>query len=80
LRKSKTRSAAKSSFLSLPAREIPAGTNYGYAEMQTLDEGLALSKLRLATTHMIKVTGRLTFPALGKALDRVANKAGRSSS
>jgi len=62
-------------FLSLPAREIPAGTNYGYAEMQTLDEGLTLSKLRLAATHMIKVTGRLTFPALGKALDRVANKA-----
>ncbi len=62
-------------FLSLPAREIPAGTNYGYAEMQMLDDGLELSKLRLMTTHMIKVTGRLTFPSLGKALDRVANKA-----
>jgi hypothetical protein len=62
-------------FLSLPAREIPAGTNYGYAEMQMLDDGVALSKLRPATTHMIKVTGRLTFPALGKALDRVVNKA-----
>jgi hypothetical protein len=62
-------------FLSLPAREIPAGTNYGYAEMQTLDDGLALSQLRPATTHMIKVTGRLTFPALGKALDRIAQKA-----
>lgn len=62
-------------FLSLPSREIPPGTNYGYAEMQTLDEGLAASQLRLATTHMIKVTGRLTFPALGKALDRVAKEA-----
>jgi hypothetical protein len=62
-------------FLSLLAREIPAGTNYGYAEMQMLDDGLTLSKLRPATTHMIKVTGRLTFPALGKALDRVANHA-----
>jgi hypothetical protein len=41
--------------------------------MQTLDEGLALSKLRRVTTHMIKTTGRLTFPALGKALDRIAN-------
>ncbi len=61
-------------FLSLRACEIPAGTNYGYAEMQMLDDGLSRSKLRLATTHMIKVTGRLTFPALGKALDRVANK------
>ncbi|MGD0154953.1 MAG: hypothetical protein ABSB50_02560 [Terracidiphilus sp.] len=58
-------------FLSLPTLEIPAGMNYGYTEMQTLDEGLALSKLRPATTHMIKATGRLTFPALGKALDRV---------
>ena len=66
-------------FLSLPVHEIPAGTNYGYAEMQTLDEGLALSKLRLATTHMIKMTGRLTFPALGKALDRVANTQLRSA-
>jgi len=59
-------------FLSLPIHEIPPGTNYGYAEMQTLDEGLALSKLCHATTHMIKVTGRLIFPALGKALDRIA--------
>lgn len=59
-------------FLSLPVHEIPAGSNYGYAEMQALDEGLGLSTMRPATTHMIKVTGRLTFPALGKALDRVA--------
>ena len=59
-------------FLSLPVHEIPPGTNYGYTEMQSLDHGLALSKLRPATTHMIKVTGRLTFPALAKALDRVA--------
>ena len=58
-------------FLSLPVHEIPPGTNYGYTEMQALDEGLAQSNLRPKTTHMIKVTGRLTFPALGKALDRV---------
>jgi hypothetical protein len=60
-------------FLSLPVHEIPAGANYGYAEMQSLDEGLAISKLRRVTTHMIKTTGRLTFPALGTALDRVAD-------
>lgn len=60
-------------FLSLPPHEIPAGTNYGYTEMQSLDEGLSLSKLRQATTHMIKTTGRLTFSALGKALDRIAS-------
>jgi hypothetical protein len=61
-------------FISLPVQEIPAGTNYGYTEMQMLDEGLALSELRGETTHMIKVTGRLTFPALGKALDRIARQ------
>ncbi len=58
-------------FLSLPVHEIPLGANYGYTEMQSLDEGLAQSRLRRATTHMIKVTGRLTFPSLGNALDRV---------
>lgn len=58
--------------LSVPGNRIPEGTNYGYTEMQMLDEGLALSQLRRQTTHMIKVTGRLTFPALGKALDLVA--------
>jgi len=61
-------------FVSLPAREIPVGRNYGYAEMQMLDEGLAASKLRQATTHTIKVTGRLTFPALGRAIDRVESR------
>src|SRR6202451_3718247 len=39
-------------FLSLPVHEIPAGANYGYAEMQALDEGVALSKLRRATTQL----------------------------
>jgi hypothetical protein len=58
--------------LSVAGNTIPKGTNYGYTEMQMLDQGLALSKLREQTTHMIKVTGRLTFPALGKALDRIA--------
>jgi hypothetical protein len=58
-------------FLSLPAHPIPPGINYGYSEMQMLDEGLPLSRLRASTSHMIKATGRLTFPALGKALDRV---------
>ena len=65
-------------FLSLPVQEIPPGTNYGYTEMQMLDEGLALSELRRSTTHLIKTTGRLTFPALGKALDRIERHA-RSS-
>ena len=58
--------------LSVPGNRIPEGTNYGYTEMQMLDEGLALSQLRRQTTHMVKVTGRLIFPALGKALDMIA--------
>jgi hypothetical protein len=57
--------------LSVPGNQIPEGTNYGYTEMELLDEGLALSQLRKVTTHMIKVTGRLTFPSLGRALDRI---------
>ena len=55
--------------LSVPGNRIPDGLNYGYTEMQLLDEGLALSRLRHQTTHMIKVTGRLIFPDLGHALN-----------
>ena len=55
--------------LSVPGNEIPEGSNYGYTEMLLLDEGLMLSELRRQTTHMVKVTGRLTFPAIGKAID-----------
>lgn len=65
-------------FLSLPIHEIPPGRNYGYTELQMLDEGLAQSKLRPSTTHMIKTTGRLIFPALGKALDRIETRASES--
>jgi hypothetical protein len=57
--------------LSMPGNQIPEGTNYGYTEMEMLDEGLAVSKLRAETTHMIKVTGRLIFPSLGRALDLI---------
>jgi len=59
-------------FVSLPAKPIPAGSNYGYAEMEMLDDGLMVSRLRRSTTHLVKTTGRLVFPALGRALDRVA--------
>jgi hypothetical protein len=57
--------------LSVPGNRIPEGTNYGYTEMQMLDDGLAMSRLQRETTHMVKATGRLTFPALGKALDLI---------
>ena len=57
--------------LSIPGNKIPEGRNYGYTEMQLLDDGLSQSRLREETTHMVKVTGRLAFPAIGKALDRI---------
>ncbi len=55
--------------LSVPGNVIPEGRNYGYTEMELLDEGLLRSRLRKETTHLIKVTGRLRFPALGRAVD-----------
>ncbi len=55
--------------LSIPGNSIPEGRNYGYTEMHLLDHGLAQSRLRRETTHMIKTTGRLTFPTIGRALD-----------
>ena len=63
--------------LCVPGNRIPEGTNYGYTEMQMLDDGLALSQLRRETTHMVKATGRLIFPALGKALDRIKSRIGK---
>jgi hypothetical protein len=63
--------------LSVEENRIPEGTNYGYSEMEMLDNGLALSELRGETTHMIKATGRLVFPALGKALDRINSRVGK---
>lgn len=56
-------------FLSVPGNQIPRERNYGYTEMQLLDDGLAQSRLRRETSHLIKVTGRLTFPTIGRALD-----------
>ncbi len=58
-------------FLSIPATPIPAGLNYGYSEMELLDSGLQRSTLRPITTHMVKTTGRLAFPTLGRALQRL---------
>jgi hypothetical protein len=57
--------------LSVPGNDIPPGINYGYGEMEMLDQGLEKTLLRKSTTHMIKVTGRLRFPALGEVLDRL---------
>ena len=58
-------------FVALDCNWYPPGSHYGYAELRMLDLGLQASKLRETTTHMIKVTGRLTFPGLSGLLDRV---------
>ena len=60
--------------LSIPGNIIPEGRNYGYTELKLLDDGLAQSRLRRQTTHMVKVTGRLTFPALGRAVDMATRR------
>jgi len=58
-------------FVSLDCNWYPPGGHYGYAELRMLDLGLEQSELRASTTHMIKVSGRFKFPALGRLLDRV---------
>ncbi len=58
-------------FISLDCNWYPVGGHYGYAELRMLDLGLQQSKLRDSTTHMIKVSGRFKFTALGKLLDRL---------
>lgn len=57
--------------ISIPGNNIPPGINYGYGELEMLDQGLGRSELRKATTHMVKVTGRLMFPTLTHLLDRL---------
>lgn len=58
-------------FVSLDCNWYPENSHYGYAEMRMLDLGLRQSRLRAETTHMIKATGRLTFPGLDRLLDRI---------
>ncbi len=58
-------------FVPLDCNWYPQSNHYGYAEMRMLDLGLQQSLLRQQTTHMIKVTGRLTFPKLGRLLDHL---------
>jgi hypothetical protein len=58
-------------FVSLDCNWCPPNGNYGYSEMKMLDEGLRESHLRTSTTHMVKVSGRLTFPSLTKLLNRL---------
>jgi hypothetical protein len=63
------RMAKQVEFLSIPGSPIPEGVSYGFGEMEMVDAGLSQSELASHATHLIKVTGRLKFPRLGKLLD-----------
>ena len=56
-------------FLSIKCTPLPEGFTYGFSEMEMFDAGIAQSKLASLSTRFIKLTGRLTFPRLGKLLD-----------
>lgn len=49
---------------------IPSGLSYGWGELRMLDEGLERSRLVKESSHIIKATGRLTFPDISRLLDR----------
>ena len=57
--------------ISLNCNDYPAHLDYGYAELNMLDQGLAISRLARHAKHYIKATGRLTFPGISKLLDRL---------
>jgi hypothetical protein len=57
--------------ISIPPNPPPPGMHYGYSELQMIDRALAQSTLRQNTTHLIKATGRLIFPALPRLLDKL---------
>jgi hypothetical protein len=56
--------------LSVPSREVPPGMHYGWAELKMLDDGLRDSRLIGSCSHLIKATGRLTFPTISNLLDK----------
>lgn len=58
-------------FLSIDDNHYPPDVHYGYAELGMIDAALTSSRLLCATSHFIKATGRLTFPDVGRLLDRI---------
>jgi len=65
------RSGKQVEILSITPNPPPPEMHYGYSELQMIDQALAQSSLRRTTTHMIKATGRLTFPHLPRLLNQV---------
>ena len=58
-------------FISLSCNEYPEGIHYGYAELNMIDKAFSVSKLINECAYLIKVTGRLTFPAITRLLDHL---------
>jgi hypothetical protein len=56
-------------FLSIKTEPLPANFHYGYSEMELISKGLDRSSFTQQTTHIIKATGRLTFPDISRLLD-----------
>ena len=56
-------------FISLNCNSYPPENSYGYAEMKMID--LALQQTGQQSTHIIKATGRLTFPGISHLLDSI---------
>ena len=70
-RNSAARTDKSVEIISIPPNHPPPDMHYGYSELQMLDQALSQSQLRQQTTHMIKTTGRLIFPALPRLLDKL---------
>lgn len=61
----------KVELVSMNTNNYPPHVHYGYSELKMLDTGLERSALAKATRYWMKVTGRLTFPLVGRLLDRL---------
>jgi hypothetical protein len=58
-------------FICLDDNFYPEGVHYGYAELAMIDHALATSTLLATATHFVKATGRLSFPGIGRLIDRL---------
>ena len=58
-------------FVSTLPMSVPSGLHYGWAELKMLDEAFEVSRLVGQSSHLIKVTGRLTFPEISAWLDSI---------
>lgn len=58
-------------FISFDGNFIPAGLDYGFAELGIVDHALDRSELLAESASFAKITGRLFFPRYPRLLDRL---------